>query len=551
MRRLSFALAVACLLPPVAHAGDEELLKEAKVAADGPALLDYLRRHTLDAGSEARVQALVRQLGDDSFDKRERASRELLALGGLARPFLRQAVSSPDAEVRRRAEDCLRQIEKRGPGTEGSPQVAAAVLRRVARLKPAGAARVLLAYLPSAQDEGLAEDVYLALAAVAVRDGKPEPLLVEALSDKLPARRLAAAVALCRGRATAALPAVRKLLDDPDANVRFRAAVALAGARDKDATAALIHTLDGPPSRQTSLVEELLYRVAGRTAPPPPASTGPASRRRHRQAWEGWWKENAAKVDGAKLEEVAGTLGYTLIVLLEAGEVLELDATDRPRLDVKGLEYPLDAQLLPGDRVLVAEYNAARVTERDRAGKVLWEYKVPSPLAARRLPNGNTFIATIQRAFEVDRAGTVVSSFTPPRGEEIMKAQRLPNGDLALVAKLGTTRYLRYDSSGKELKSFAVDLRTSGGRLDVLPDGHVLVPERVHNRVVEHDADGKVVWEASVEEPVAAVRLPNGNTLVTSMTQQRAVELDRAGKEVWQYRTDRADTRLTRAFRRE
>jgi hypothetical protein len=547
MRRLPIALAVACLLPPAARAaGDEELLKAAKVAGDGPALLDYLRRHTLDAGSEARVQALVRQLGDDSFDKRERASRELVALGNLARPFLRQAVSSPDAEVARRAQDCLRQIEKKGAAAEGSPQVAAAVLRRVARLKPAGAARVLLAYLPSAQDEALAEEVRLALAAVAVKDGKPEPLLVEALADKLPARRLAAAVALCRGRAADALPAVRKLLDDPDANVRFRAAVALAGARDKEAVAALIRTLDGPPSRRTSLVEELLYRVAGRTAPPA-AGADPASRRRCRQAWEGWWKEHAAKVDGAKLEEVANTLGCTLVVLLDAGRVLELDALNRPRLEINNLEYPLDAQLLPGDRVLAAEYNAARVTERDRDGKVLWEFKVPSPLAAQRLANGNTFIATIQRAFEVDRTGTVVSTFTPPRGEEIMKALKLPNGDLAVVAKLGTVRYLRFDSSGKELKSFGVDLRTSGGRIDVLPDGHVLVPERAHNRVVEHDADGKVVWEASVEEPVAAVRLPNGNTLVTSMTQNRAVELDRAGKEVWQYR---ADTRVTRAFRR-
>ncbi|HZY83573.1 MAG TPA: HEAT repeat domain-containing protein [Gemmataceae bacterium] len=547
MRRLSFALAVACLLPSAAGAGDEEVLRGAKVGTDGPALLDFLRRHTLGAETEARVRVLVRQLGDDSFDRRERASRELVALGGLARPFLRQAATDPDAEVARRAQDCLRQIDKKGPAAEGSPQVAAAALRRVARLKPAGAARVLLAYLPSAEGEALAEEVRQALAAVALKDGKPEPLLVAALADKLPARRLAAAVALCRARATEALPAVRKLLDDPDAAVRFRAAVALAGARDREAIAALIRTLDGPPSRQTSLVEELLYRVAEGKAPPPAADGGPAARRRYRQAWEGWWKGHAEKVDGAKLEEVANTLGCTLIVLLDAGRVLELDALNRPRLEVDKLEYPLDAQLLPGDRVLAAEYNAARVTERDRDGKVLWEYKVPSPLAAQRLANGNTFIATIQRAFEVDKAGAVVSTFTPPRGEEIMKAQKLPNGDLVMVGKLGTARYLRFDSSGKELKSFGVDLRTSGGRLDVLPNGHVLIPERAHNRVVEHDADGKVVWEATVEEPVAAVRLPNGNTLVTSMTQNRAVELDRAGKEVWQYK---GETRVTRAFRR-
>ena len=92
-----------------------------------------------------------------------------------------------------------------------------------------------------------------------------------------------------------------------------------------------------------------------------------------------------------------------------------------------------------------------------------------------------------------------------------------------------------------------MELRTSGGRLDVLSNGHVLIPEMNNNRVVEYDADGKVVWEAAAQQPIAAVRLPNGHTLVTSYSQHRAVELNRAGKEVWEYKTT---TRVTRAFRR-
>jgi len=86
------------------------------------------------------------------------------------------------------------------------------------------------------------------------------------------------------------------------------------------------------------------------------------------------------------------------------------------------------------------------------------------------------------------------------------------------------------------------------GSIDVLPNGHVLVPENLNNRVAEYNPEGRVVWEATFEAPVAATRLPTGHTLVTSMNPQRgAVELDRAGKECWQYR---ADTRVTRAFRR-
>ena len=56
-----------------------------------------------------------------------------------------------------------------------------------------------------------------------------------------------------------------------------------------------------------------------------------------------------------------------------------------------------------------------------------------------------------------------------------------------------------------------------GGRLDVLPNGGILVPHHLENKVVEYDPNGKAVWEVSVELPIIATRLPNGHTLVTSM----------------------------------
>jgi outer membrane protein assembly factor BamB len=100
----------------------------------------------------------------------------------------------------------------------------------------------------------------------------------------------------------------------------------------------------------------------------------------------------------------------------------------------------------------------------------------------------------------------------------------------------------------KEVKSWSVQVRTSGGRLDVLSNGHVLIPEKDNNRVVEYDADGQSVREVSIEQPIAAVRLPNGNTIVTLMQQQSAVEVDRTGKKVWEFKTP--GSRVTRALRR-
>src|SRR5262249_13989979 len=117
----------------------------------------------------------------------------------------------------------------------------------------------------------------------------------------------------------------------------------------------------------------------------------------------------------------------------------------------------------------------------------------------------------------------------------------------------GLVRYIRLTPEGKEfneVKGWGVPVRTSGGRVEVLPNGHVLIPEMDNNRVVEYDADGQSVWEVAIDQPIAAVRLPNGNTIVTLMRGNKAVEIDRSGKQVWQFKTDKPDSRVTRAFRR-
>jgi HEAT repeat protein len=549
MRRRRFLLVAVALFGAVGlcaaggsvHAAttDEETLKAANVGTTDQALLEFLRRRTLSDADRDRMKLLIQQLGDDSYQVREKASAELLGRGAAAEPLLRQALQSPDVEVVRRAEECLRLI-KRGV----SAAVPAAAVRLLAERKAAGAVEVLLAYLPFADTEAVAEEVRKALAAVAVRDGQPDPTLLAALSDASPLRRGTAAEAFCRAGAAAPREAIRKLLKDPEPSVRLQVGVALAAAKDKDAIPVLIDLLGQLPREQSWPAEDILLRLAGDKAPDVTVGTDAASRDKAREAWAAWWKDNQATVDLARLDKPT-LLGYTLVLLLDAGRVVELDKHNKPRWQIDGLQFPLDVQLLPGNRVLVAEHGANKVTERDLKGKVIWEHHVDSPLVAQRLPNGNTFIATNEQLVEVTQAGKGVFTYTPPQGEYIMKAQKLRNGDIACV--LSGSRFVRMDATGKELKSFTVNVATSGGRIDVLPNGHVLVPEHRANRLVEYDADGKVVWEAPVEQPIAAVGLPNGHVLVTSMNQQRAVELDANHKEVWEYKTT---TRVTRAFRR-
>jgi hypothetical protein len=243
-------------------------------------------------------------------------------------------------------------------------------------------------------------------------------------------------------------------------------------------------------------------------------------------------------------------LGYTMLVLLDQGKLLEIDGSKRVRWQITGLQSPLDAQYLEGDRVLVAEYGGNRVTERNLKGEVLWEKKFTEPLMAQRLANGHTFVATRTALVELNRKGKEVFRHTPVGSSVVMRASKLKGGDIVYVAgtRGGTqTQCVRLDAAGKERSRFRVEVGTFGGRVEGLPNGRVLVPEMAHNRVVEYDREGKMVWEAAVSQPIVATRLPNGRTLVTSMSPTRAVELDRSGRQVWEYRSD---TRVSRAWRR-
>ena len=113
---------------------DEAMLKAAGIASDGPSLAAYIKRRTVTVADEAHLKLLVRQLGDDSFKRREDASRQLVMLGSRARSFLQAALKDSDPEIARRAQDCLERIAK---GTSANTMSAAVrVLRAASRRTP-------------------------------------------------------------------------------------------------------------------------------------------------------------------------------------------------------------------------------------------------------------------------------------------------------------------------------------------------------------------------------------------------------------------------------
>jgi hypothetical protein len=158
-------------------------LKAAGHKSDPASLLQIVRRQTLDAAGRKRLHKLIVNLGDDSFEVREKATAELMAAGLAALPYLQEASKYSDPEVRRRARHCLTDIDKPGK-REALRDGLVGALQLLELHKPAGTAEALLAYLPQAKDELVRWEVLNTLEAVAKRDGKPDPAVLAALESK-------------------------------------------------------------------------------------------------------------------------------------------------------------------------------------------------------------------------------------------------------------------------------------------------------------------------------------------------------------------------------
>jgi hypothetical protein len=422
----------------------------------------------------------------------------------------------------------------------------------IARTRPAGAAEVLLNYLPFAADQQVTDGLCKSLGAVAVVDGKVEPCVLQALADKIPIKRAAAAEACARAGLADQLPVVRGLLRDDDPGVRLRVALALVPFKEREILPVLIDLLGYLTPEELWPVEDILARLAGDKAPPVSLGNTAAARKVCRDAWRAWLDSEGDALNLTRMAEARPLLGYTLIVQQNnnrngivggvrrtaIGEVLEIDSAKNQLWKFDAPTYAVDAQIVTVDgaeRVLIAEYQGAKVSERDFKGAVKWERSVGgNPIGVQRLANGNTFVVMQNRLVEIDRAGKPVFS-ADRANHDIYRARKLRGGDVVLVTSSG--KLTRLDGkSQKILKTFDVGaIPVPFGSIDVLPDGGVLVPDFHQERVVEYSADGQQVRTFSVQKPNSVMRLPNGHTLVASHDNRRVAEFDSSGREVWNH----------------
>jgi len=494
---------------------------------DGQHLLDEFRSRTLRDDERTRVLDLLGKLDDSSPDVRARASEEIVALGSRVAALLRQIVGQAQPRSAALARQCLEAIERDTPRPLPDAAPRLLVLRR-----PEGTLEALLGYLPFAESDASAAQLTELLTVVGCTDGKADAVLVRALQDKVGARRAAAAVALCKGNAEVELPAVRKLLNDGDATVRLKTAVALIERGDKSAMPVLIALLNELPLDRVWEVEDLLVHLAGDKAPNERIGNDAASRTAGVAAWKTWWGKQESSVDLARLASANRDRGLLLVIEQQGpkgqGRVLELSPAGKVRWQIEGLMWPWDAQVCPNGHILVVEQQN-RVSERDRQGKIIWQKVCNNPFSCQRLRNGHIFVLGRTQLLELDATGKEIFAHHFPG--HIVGGCKFPDGQMAFITYQG--QYVRLDATGKQVKTFQVPFHWQNGVIgaEILPGDRLVVSLGV-GKVAEYADGGKLVWETNVFGPGFPHRLVNGRTLLSSNNNTVLLELDRNGKIV-------------------
>jgi hypothetical protein len=230
-----------------------------------------------------------------------------------------------------------------------------------------------------------------------------------------------------------------------------------------------------------------------------------------------------------------------------------------------GLPSPTRAADPPAYSVLGADNG--RVAIVNPKGEVEWE--VPNKAEVHDLallPNGNVLFPTgPTTVVEMTRDKKVVWKYeaTPKAGYkgrvEIHAFQRLADGR-TMVAESGNARIVEVDADGKVVYEVPLTVEKPNPHRDTrmarkLQSGNYLVCHEGDGKVREYDPKGKVVWTYALDlggrprtpghgpeghgtEVFGAVRLPSGNTLIGSGNGNRVLEVTPEGKTVWELKQD-------------
>lgn len=195
-------------------------------------------------------------------------------------------------------------------------------------------------------------------------------------------------------------------------------------------------------------------------------------------------------------------------------------------------------ELSLGKPFACADYGGNKVCLVDAEGKITWQHPASRPQDVWILPNGNILFSHLKGATEVTRDKKLVWSYETAEENEVHACQPLPEGRV-MVAESGPMQLVEIDRDGKVVKT--IKLKTDQKRTHhqmrcarKIANGNYLVGQYGDGVMREYGPAGEVVREIPQKMAFSGIRLPNGNTLMATGDSHRVVEIDADGKVVWE-----------------
>jgi hypothetical protein len=188
---------------------------------------------------------------------------------------------------------------------------------------------------------------------------------------------------------------------------------------------------------------------------------------------------------------------------------------------------------------LCSDYGGDKVCIVSADGAIEWEYPAKKPQDCWRLSNGNILLCHVSGAVEVTRDKKVVWEYKAPEKTEVQSCQPLPDGRV-LVVECGTSRLVEVDRAGVVAKEIKLQTTTTNVHnqfrgVRKTAAGHYLVTFKGEKQVKELDAAGKVLKSIPVAGDPHSVRLlPNDHLLIACGDGHKLIEMDANGKIVWE-----------------
>jgi hypothetical protein len=216
----------------------------------------------------------------------------------------------------------------------------------------------------------------------------------------------------------------------------------------------------------------------------------------------------------------------------------------RPAVTVAALLLGL-APVAAETHIYSADHETGKVIKIKPDGTLLWDAPNDNGHDVQLLAGGNVLIVRGPVVQEVTPEKKVVWEVGKPVVESAESAQRLADGH-TVIADNGRHRVIEVDADKKVVWEFDVPNKhrrphPTMRQVRRLANGNTLICASTEDEVLEVAPDKKVVWRYFVPFPYLATRLANGNTLISSGSGYGSpagyflVEVNAEGETVWQY----------------